>query len=47
MPLLYETGMYRWTWPNVVVTCPEALQVDIIMVAAAQRCSGGVKTAAA
>ena len=28
MPLLFETGSYRWTWPTVVVTCPETLQVS-------------------
>ncbi|KAK9807934.1 hypothetical protein WJX73_004333 [Symbiochloris irregularis] len=32
MPLLYETGMYRWTWPNVVVTCPEAMQIERMIV---------------
>lgn len=27
MPLLFETGFYRWTGPNVVVACNENVQV--------------------
>lgn len=32
MPLLFETGTYRWMWTNVFVTCDHGTEVSSGMV---------------